>query len=114
MPISIFYILAIIRYCQKIQAHWSSTIPFQASHYEMLSINFFLNQFVLPLLPFPPNAIWNPNFSVNKLLYIYTSLESISALSGFGWILAVTQEHCSLVRVLRAQILGSNSNPATH
>lgn len=119
MPVkfSIFCILAIIRYCQKIQAHWSFTFPFQASHishYEILSINFFLNQFVLPLLPFPPNAIWSPNFTVNKLLYIHTSLESISALSGFGWILAVTQEHCSLVRVLRAQILGSNSNPAAH
>lgn len=111
---SIFYILAIIRYCQKIQAHWSFTFPFQASHYEMLRIIFFLNRFVLSLLPFPPNAIWNPNFTLNKLIYICKSLESISALSGFGWILAITQEQCSLVWVLRAQILGSNSNFSTY
>lgn len=116
MPVklSIFYILAIIRYCQKIQTHRSFLFPRQASYYEMLNVIFFPYQFVLPLLPLPPNAIWNPSFKVNRLPSICKSLQSAPFLPGSGWILAITRECWSLVWVSRAQILRSSSGSPIH
>lgn len=116
MPVklSIFYILASIRHCQKSKAHRSFPFPHQASYREMLNAIFFPYQFVLPLLPLPPSAIWNPSFKVNRLPSICKSLQSAPFLPGSGWILAITQECCSLVWVLRAQILRSSSSSPIH
>lgn len=55
---------------KKLKPHWSFTLLFQASHYE-IRILFLTHARVLPLLPFLPSAIWNPSFKVNKLSYSY-------------------------------------------
>lgn len=97
---------------KKLKPHWSFTLLFQASHYE-IRILFLTHVSCLCCLFFQvPSG--TPVSKLTNSPTVTMPPQPIFSLCGFEWTLAISQEHCRLVRVLRALVVCSNPSPVTH
>jgi hypothetical protein len=116
MPVdfTMFHILVIMSYCQKMQA--PLVIYFPNSSFSLWTVpHFFHTNLSYLWCPFFQMPSGTPNQKQTNFFSITGPPRPISSLSGFEQILAMTPAHCNLAaQAVCSNVLCSNSRSAIH